>query len=250
MSGHSKWANIKHRKARQDSKRSKIWSKCARAIIVAAKNGGGDPDANLTLRYAIDEAKAANMPKDTIENAVKKGSGELGTAHYESAIYEGYGPNGVAVLLDILTDNRNRTAGEIRKIFDKSGGNLGASGCVAYVFAVKGEMFVSKKAADEDAIMAVALDAGAEDVKDDGDVWQVLCEPSSFIAVRNAVQGAGIAIESSGINKIPSTTVACTGRDAERVMNLVDQLEDHDDVQKVYANFDIADDVLAALGNG
>jgi len=247
MAGHSKWANIKHRKARQDAKRSKIWSKCARAIIVAAKNGGGDPAANLTLRYAIDEAKSENMPKDTIENAIKKGAGGNDGASYEEVIYEGYGPNGVAVMLDILTDNRNRTAGEVRKIFERANGSLGTSGCVAYIFTAKGQVFVSKEAADEDTIMTAALEAGAEDVIDEDESWQVVCEPSDFIAVKEGIEAAEIAIESSGITKIPSTTVTCSGDDARKLMNLYEALEDHDDVQKVYANFEIPDEELAAM---
>jgi len=249
MSGHSKWANIKHKKARNDAVRGKVWSKCARAIIVAAKNGGGDPTANLTLRYAVDEAKAANMPKDTIENAIKKGAGELGSESYESILYEGYGPGGVAIMLDILTDNRNRTAPEIRIIFEKHGGNLGATGCVAYNFNAKGEVFVSKKAADEDAITAAVLEAGADDIVDDGESWQILSEPRDFIAVRQALEGAGFAVESAGISMIPSNTVVCTGKDAKRVLTLVGLLEDHDDVQKVHANFEIPDEELASLEN-
>jgi len=247
MAGHSKWANIKHRKARQDSKRSKVWSKCARAIIVAAKNGGGDPDANLTLRYAIDDAKAQNMPKDTIENAIKKGTGDIEGASYESVVYEGYGPNGVAIMLDILTDNRNRTAGEIRKLFEKSGGNLGTTGCVAYIFENKGQIFISKEAADEEQLMELALEAGADDINEDEDGWEIQTEPSAFIPVREALAGAGVAIESAELTMIPNNTVACTGRDAEKVYQLVDNLDDHDDVQKVYANFNISEEEMAAL---
>ena len=183
MAGHSKWANIKHRKARQDAKRSKIWSKCSRAIIVAAKIGGGDPEQNLSLRYAIDEAKAVNMPKDTIEKAIAKGAGSGDGANYESIVYEGYGPAGVAIMLDILTDNRNRTAPEVRKIFEKYNGNLGTTGCVAYIFQSKGEIFIAKDAIDEDSIMAIVLDAGAEDVIDAEEAWQILCDPTDFIAV-------------------------------------------------------------------
>ena len=246
MAGHSKWANIKHKKARVDAKRSRVWSKCARAIIVAAKNGG-DPATNLTLRYAIDEAKAENMPKDTIEKSIKKGSGELGTETYEQVIYEGYGPAGVAILLDILTDKRTRTAPEIKKLFERGNGNMGTTGCVSYIFQSKGQVIVSKEAADEDTIMTLALDAGAEDVADLDDSWQVLSEPSEFIAVREAIEGAEIAIESAGITMIPNTTVTITGKDVQKVINLIDNLEDHDDVQKVHANFEIPDDELAAL---
>jgi YebC/PmpR family DNA-binding regulatory protein len=247
MAGHSKWANIKHRKARQDAKRGKMWSKCSRAIIVAAKNGGGDPDANLTLRYAIDDAKAENMPKDTIEKAIAKGAGDTEGANYENLIYEGYGPGGVALLVDILTDNRNRTAAEIRKIFEKYNGNLGASGCVAYLFHAKGQVFIAKTDADEDAVMAAVLEAGADDVADDGESWQVLCDPSDLLAVRDAVEAAALPVESSGITMIPDTTITCAGRAAEKIINLVEAIEDHDDVQKVHANFDIPEEDLAAL---
>ncbi len=247
MAGHSKWANIKHRKARQDAKRGSMWSKCARAIIVAAKNGGGDPAMNLTLRYAIDEARAANMPKDTIENAIKKGTGDLGGASYESSVYEGYGPKGVAVMLEILTDNRNRTAGEIRKIFEKGNGNLGTSGCVSYLFQPKGQLFVAKKDASEEKIMETVLEAGAEDVVDDGDTWQVLSEPGDFIAVKEAVEAAEVPIESASIAQVPDTTVTVEGKAVQTLLNLVEALEDHDDVQKVYANFDIPDEQMAGL---
>ncbi|HEX7011014.1 MAG TPA: YebC/PmpR family DNA-binding transcriptional regulator [Phycisphaeraceae bacterium] len=249
MAGHSKWANIKHKKARADAKRGKLWSKCARAIIVAAKNGGGDPASNLALRYAIEEARAANMPKDTIENAIKKGTGELAAESYESVIYEGYGPGGVAIMLDILTDNRNRTAPEIRKIFEKYGGNLGGSGCVAYLFQNKGQIFVGKQGpgASEEAVMTVALEAGAEDITDEGETWQVLTEPAQLIPVREALEQAGMTLESAQLTMVPSTTVSCTGSEAQRLLELVDALEDHDDVQKVYANFEIPDEELAAL---
>ncbi len=247
MAGHSKWANIKHRKARQDAKRSKIWSKCARAIIVAAKNGGGDPTTNLTLRYAIDEAKAANMTKDTINNAVKKGSGDGDANSYEEIVYEGYGPNGVAVLLDILTDNRNRTVSEIRKIFERANGNLGTSGCVAYLFTAQGQIYIAKEAADEDTIMMTALDAGAQDVADEEDVWLITCETTDFIGLREALEAVEIEIAEAQITKVPSTTIACTGSDATKVFRLMDSLEDHDDVQKAYANFDISDEEMETI---
>jgi YebC/PmpR family DNA-binding regulatory protein len=247
MAGHSKWANIKHRKARQDSKRSKVWSKCARAIIVAARNGGGDASANLTLRYAVDEAKAANMPKDTIENAIKKGTGDLEGEQYEQVIYEGYGPNGVAIMLDILTNNRNRTAGEIRKIFERANGNLGTTGCVAYVFESKGQLLIEKAKATEEQLMDIALEAGAEDITDEDEAWQVLCEPTNLIPVREAIERAGIEIASAQITMIPNNTVTCTGDDARKVLNLLDHLEDHDDVQKVHSNVDVPEEELAAL---
>ena len=247
MAGHSKWANIKHRKGRQDAKRSKIWSKCSRAIIVAAKNGGGDPDSNLALRYAIDEAKSQNMPKDTIEKAIAKGSGKDDSANYESVVYEGYGAGGVAVMLDCLTDNKNRTVPEVRKIFEKFGGNLGASGCVAYNFDSKGQLFVAKEGAEEEAVMNAALEAGAEDFVDADESWEVTCEPSDYVTVHQALEAGGFTIESGSVTMIPQTTVECTGKDARKVFNLVEALEDHDDVQKVHANFDIPDDEMEAL---
>ncbi len=250
MAGHSKWANIKHRKARQDAKRSKIWSKCARAIIVAAKNGGGDPATNLTLRYAIDEAKAENMPKDTIANAVKKGSGEGNTETYEEIVYEGYGPNGVAVMLDILTDNRNRTASEIRKIFERAGGNLGTSGCVAYIFKSQGQIYIAKDKVEEEQLMDIALEAGAQDVVDEEEAWLVVTDTADYMTVREAIETAGIEVDSAQLTKVPDNTVACTGKDAEKVYNLMDNLEDHDDVQKAYANFDIDDEELAKIEAG
>ncbi len=247
MAGHSKWANIKHKKARNDAKRGKAWSKCVRAIIMAAKNGGGDPGTNLTLRYAIEEAKAENVPKDTIANGIKKGTGELEGVNYESVVYEGYGANGVAVMLETLTDNRNRTAPEIKKLLEKYGGNLGTNGCVSYLFKACGEAYVAKSEADEEKLMEVALEAGAQDVVDTGESWQVLAEPEGFIAVREAIDAAGIAIESAGLTMVPSTTVTCRGKDAQKVFNLIEALEDHDDVQKIHANFEIPDDEMALL---
>jgi len=247
MAGHSKWANIKHRKAREDAKKGKMWSKCARAIIVAAKSGGGDPDTNLALRYAIEEAKSCNMPKDTIANAIKKGTGELAGESYEQIVYEGYGPNGVAFMVDCLTDNRNRTAAEMKKLFEKAGGNLGTTGCVAYGFHPKGEVLVDRSAVDEENLMLAVLDAGAEDVVDAGDHWQVRCEPADHQAVRQAVEENELPIARAGITMIPETTVNCTDRDARRILEMLEALEDHDDVQNVYANFEISDETLAAL---
>lgn len=248
MAGHSAWKNIRHKKAARDAKRGKVWTKCARAIIVAAKSGGGDPGMNHVLRAAIDEARAANMPRETIENAIKKGTGELSSENFESIIYEGYGPNGVAMMLEILTDNRNRTSPEVKKIFEKFGGNLGTTGCVAYVFNARGEVVVPKSAADEDTITAAVLDAGAQDVVDGGEMWQVLCDPPDLQAVRAAAEEAGLPIESWGMTMIPSTTVSCAGDDAKRVLGLIEALEDHDDIQKVHANFEIADSEIAAMG--
>ncbi|WP_428387914.1 YebC/PmpR family DNA-binding transcriptional regulator [Mucisphaera sp.] len=247
MAGHSKWANIKHRKGRQDARRSKIWSKCSRAIIVAARNGGGDPAMNLALRYAIDDAKSENMPKDTIANAIKKGAGNADGESYEAVVYEGYGPNGVAVMLDCLTDNKNRTVPELRKIFEKCGGNLGASGCVAYNFQSKGQVYISKEAISEEALMELVLEAGAEDVTDEGESFRVLTQPADLIPVREAIEAAGLEVESAQLAMIPETTVTCTGKDAKKVLDLMETLEDHDDVQKVHANFDIPDEEMAGL---
>jgi YebC/PmpR family DNA-binding regulatory protein len=247
MAGHSHWANIKHKKAKLDARRGKVWSKCARAIIVAAKNGGGDPDMNVTLRYAVEDAKAANMPKDTIENAIRKGTGELGGQNFERLTYEGYGPGGVAIMLDILTDNRNRTAPELRIIFSKNGGNLASAGSVAYLFTPRGQVFIPAAAGDEDTIMAAALEAGAEDVEPIEDSWQVTTEPAQLIAIRDLLEKSGLPIESAEITMVPGNTVSVAGDDAERVLKLIDALEDHDDVQKVYANFEMPEDTLAAL---
>ncbi|MFK7789977.1 MAG: YebC/PmpR family DNA-binding transcriptional regulator [Phycisphaeraceae bacterium] len=247
MAGHSKWANIRHRKGRQDARRSKIWSKCSRAIIVAAKAGGGDPGMNLNLRYAIDEAKAQNMPKDTIAKAVEKGSGGGDGSDYEEILYEGYGPNGVALMIEILTDNRNRTASELRKVFEKGGGNLGASGCVAYNFEKKGELYIEKDKADEDQLMELALEAGAEDIEDDDEAWRIVTDPSTFITVKDAIENANIEIASASLSMIAANTVECLGKDAAKVLKLIDAFEDHDDVQKVHANFDIPDEEMAKL---
>ncbi len=250
MAGHSKWANIRHRKARQDSKRSKIWSKCSRAIIVAAKQGGGDPDQNLTLRYAIDEAKSANMPKDTITKAVAKGAGGGDGESYEEIVYEGYGPNGVAVLIETLTDNKNRTVPELRKMFEKAGGNLGASGSVAFNFERKGEIFLAKDKVTEEALMDVALEAGAQDIEDHEEAWRVLTGVNEYHAVRGAIEKAGLEPDAASLVMIATNTVKCTGKDAEKILRFIDNLEDHDDIQHVHANFDIPDEEYEALAAG
>lgn len=243
MAGHSKWANIKHRKARQDAVRGKAWSKCSRAIMAAAKSGS-DPDSNLTLRYAIDEAKACNMPKDTIEKAIKKGAGELGAETYEEVRYEGYGPNGVAVIVDCLTDKVTRTAPEMRKIFEKAGGNLGKPGAVAFGFNHLGLILIEADKVTEDQIMELALEAGAEDVAESDGGWEITTQPADFLPVREALEGANIELVSAELTLIPSTTVACDGETAEKVVRLIDTLEDHDDVQKVYTNADLPDGVM------
>ena len=247
MAGHSAWKNIKHKKAAADAKRGKAWSKCVRAIIMAARQGGGDPDANISLRAAIDEARYHNVPRDTMENAIKKGTGELAKDDIAAVLYEGYGPGGVAMLLEILTDNRDRTAPEIKGIFQKHGGNLGASGCAAYLFQSKGEIFVNKAQTTEDKLMETALDAGAEDVTDEGESWRVVCESALLIKVRQGVEKAGVEVEKANLTMQPATTVAVRGENAQRVLSLLEALEDHDDVQKVYANFEIPEEELAGL---
>src|SRR5262245_5310065 len=247
MAGHSAWKNIKHKKAAADAKRGKIWSKCSRAIIVAARNGGGDPKFNTTLRYAIDEAKASNMPKDTIEKAVKKGTGETEGVKYESVRYEGYGPGGVAMILDCLTDNLNRTASEIRLIFDKAGGNVGKPGSVAYTFSSKGVILIETEKVSEDRLMELALEAGGEDVVQADGGWQVTTAPADFLKVKDAIIAAGIETASAEVSMLPQNTVECDATLAGKIMKLIDALEDHDDVQKVFSNADIADEVMARL---
>ena len=249
MAGHSHWANIARKKSLIDAKRGKLWSKLAKAIIVAAKHGGADPDANLRLRYAIDAAKAVSMPKDNIQRAIKTGTGELKGGDLEESLYEGYGAGGVAVLCEILTDNKNRTAPEIRKIFEMCGGKLGGTGCVAYLFERKGLVRLPQAACDEDRLMEVALDAGADDVKLSGDRWEVTCEPAAMAAVVDALGKAGLTVESNEIVRIPTNTVDVDDVDtARQVLTLMERLDDHDDVQSVSANFSIPDEALAQLG--
>lgn len=241
MAGHSHWARIKRSKAVVDARRGKLWSKLARAVILAARNGP-DPDANLALRYAIDAAKDANMPRDTIERAIKKGSGELGADSIEELIYEGYGPGGAAVMCRILTDNRHRTSGEIKNIFDNRGGNLGATNCVAWMFTKRGVFMIPKSQADEETLTNLALDVGADDVKPAGeDAFELSCDPSIFAAVRKALDEAGIKPDSAEITMVASTTVTLSGDQAAAMMRLIDALEDHDDVQNVYTNVEISD---------
>ncbi|MBL1219084.1 MAG: YebC/PmpR family DNA-binding transcriptional regulator [Planctomycetes bacterium] len=248
MAGHSKWANIKHRKARQDAVKGKQWSKCSKAIMAAAKSGP-DPDQNLGLRYAIDEARAVNMPKDTIEKAIKKGSGELNDGEeFHEIRYEGYGPNGVAIMVDCLTDNLNRTAPEIRKIFERSGGNMGVSGSVSFGFTQRGLISLDLEQTTEDQLMELALDAGAEDIQQSEDGWEVYTDPTSLHAVRVALEAGGLVIGSCKMTMIPSTTVECGGSSADKIVRLMDAFEDHEDVQKVWANFDIPEEDMARLG--
>lgn len=248
MAGHSHWAGIKHKKAANDAKRGKLWSKIARMIIVAAKAGGGDPNQNLTLRYAIDKGKAANMPKDTIEKAIKKGTGEIEGVVYEEVLYEGYAPGGIAIMLDGLTDNRNRTAPEIKKLFEKRGGSLGASGCVSWMFEKKGLFAVKTETVDEETLMDVALSAGADDMENTGEIYEITCEPAAFEDIKNALAENDIATETAEISMIPQNTVPVENAEqAKKVLALIDDFEDHDDVQNVYANFDISDDILKQL---
>lgn len=247
MAGHSHWAGIKHKKALIDSKRGKLWSKLSKAIIVAARQGGGDPEMNLRLRYAIDDAKAGNMPKDTISRAVKKGTGELGGGNLEEVLYEGYGPGGVAVLCEILTDNRNRTAPEIRKAFEVCDGKLGATGCVAWMFDRKGLILIGEKETDEDTLFELALEAGADDVKRDDDKYIVTCDPDIFSEVAKAIDEANIATEVREITRLPKETVDLDVKSARKVLKLMEKLDDHDDVQNVSSNFNIPDEAMAEL---
>lgn len=248
MSGHSHWAGIKHKKAANDAKRGRVWSKIARIIIVAAKSGGGDPGQNLTLRYAIDKGKAANMPKDTIEKAIKKGTGELGAISYDDVLYEGYGQNGVAIMVDGLTDNRNRTAPEIKKIFEKRGGSLGASGCVNWMFHKKGLITVATSAIDENELMEIALSEGADDMQTTGDVYELTCEPGAYEQLKNALQEKEIPTEIAEISMVPQSTITIDNVDtAKKILRLMDELEDHDDIQNVYANFDIPDEIVSQI---
>jgi YebC/PmpR family DNA-binding regulatory protein len=249
MSGHSHWAGIKHKKALVDAKRGKLWSKLAKAIIIAAKHGGGDPDANLRLRYAIDDAKAVSMPKENIQRAIKRGTGELEGASLDEVIYEGYGSGGVAVLCEVLTDNRNRTVGEIRKIFELSDGKLGASGCVAWMFDTKGLFLVPASAVDEEKLMEVALDAGADDVRRVEDKFEVTCDPTIYRDLSKAMADAGVTPEASTITRIAKNTVdVSVPETAQKVLKLMERLDDHDDVQTVASNFNIPNEVLKAVG--
>ena len=249
MSGHSKWSSIKHKKGAADVKRGKLFSKLARAIIVAAKEGGGDPVNNLALQNAIEKARQYSMPKDNIERAIAKGAGEgADGSDFETVVYEGYGPEGVAVIVEALTDNRNRTASDVRHAFSRFGGSLGATGAVAWQFERRGVVLVPAEGVDEEELFLAAADAGAEDVNRDGDVFEVTSAPESLSAVREAIAGAGFTIENFELAMIPKTTVSVDDEvKAKSVMRLIDALEDNDDVQDVYANFDIPEQVLEAV---
>jgi len=246
MAGHSKWANIKHRKGAQDAKRGKIFTKIIKELTVAARIGGGDPDINPRLRTAVDKAKQANMPKDNVDRAIKKGTGDLDGVSYEEGLFEGYGPGGVALIVEFLTDNRTRTVADVRHCFSKYGGNLGVSGSVAFLFDRKGLISFSADN-DFDQIFEIALEAGAEDVKDEEDVYEVITDPADFIPVREAMAAAGLKWETAETTMIPQNQVMLEGKPAETMLKLMDALEDNDDVQNVYANFDISEDELAKI---
>lgn len=240
MAGHSHWANIKHKKAANDAKRGKVWSKLVKAIMVAAKHGGSDPDGNVSLRFAIIEAKGANVPKDTIERAIKKGAGELAGQSFESIRYEGYGPGGVALIIDSLTDNRTRTVGDIRMILSKWGGNLGATGCVAFLFEQKGLIAIEEARVKEERLMEIALEAGATDIAHEDGAWIVTTTPSDFARVKEAIDAAGIETASAEVTMDPANAVAVSGDIADKLTKMLDAIEDHDDVQKVYTNHEVA----------
>ncbi|MEK6814530.1 MAG: YebC/PmpR family DNA-binding transcriptional regulator [Nitrospirota bacterium] len=245
MSGHSKWATTKHKKAVVDGRRGKLFTKLIKEITIAARMGGGDPEGNPRLRLAIAKAKEANMPHDNMKRAIQKGTGDLPGESYEEIVYEGYGPGGVAVLMEITTDNKNRTASDIRHIFSKAGGNLGEAGCVAWMFSKKGYLLVSKGGVDEESLMAAALESGAEDIRsDDPESYEVLTAPADFERVRAALSAAKLPVTTAEVTMIPSSTVAIEGKDAEAMIRLMDALDDHDDVNHVYANFDVPQDVL------
>lgn len=249
MAGHSHWAGIKHKKAAVDNKRGKLWSKLSKSIIVAAKVGGGDPDANIRLRTAIADAKAVSMPKDNIERAIKKGTGELDGGNVDEVLYEGYGPDGVAVMCEIFTDNRNRTAPEIRKVFEVHGGKLGATNCVAWMFDRKGLFLVDVDKTDEEELMEVAMEAGADDIRREGKQFEVLCEVDVYSDVSAALEDAGIETAAKEVTRIPSNTVDLDVDGARRVIKLMEALDDHDDVQNVSANFNVDDETLAAISD-
>jgi YebC/PmpR family DNA-binding regulatory protein len=247
MSGHSKWSSIKHKKAATDAKRGKIFTKLIKEITVSARMGGGDMEANPRLRAAILAAKSENMPKDNIERAIKKGTGELEGVSYEESIYEGYGPGGAAVLIESLTDNKNRTVADIRHIFSKRGGNMGENGCVAWMFDKKGYIAIENKAVDEEGLMEAALDAGAEDIREDDSNFEVITAPEDFEAVKAAIDNASISYLVAEVTMLPQTTTFLKANEAEQMVKLMEALEDCDDVQKVYTNADIPDEIVNSI---
>ncbi|MEW5932189.1 MAG: YebC/PmpR family DNA-binding transcriptional regulator [Bacillota bacterium] len=247
MSGHSKWANIKHTKAKKDAERGNLFSKLAREIIVAARQGGGNPEANSRLRLAIERAREANMPADNIARLIKRGTGELEGVTYEELTYEGYGPGGVAIMVEAVTDNRNRTTGELRYIFSRHGGSLGETGCVNWMFRRRGYISLDRRVGDEDTVLGVALEAGAEDFQSDEESYEVITAPEDLERVKAALEEKGLRAEVAEVTMIPQSTVRVSGKEAEQVLRLMDALSDHDDVQRVFSNFDMAADEMRRL---
>jgi YebC/PmpR family DNA-binding regulatory protein len=250
MSGHSKWAQIKHKKAHTDAKRGKVFTKIVKELAVAARAGGGDPDGNPRLRLAMEKAKEANMPSENIKRAIMKGTGELPGTSYEESVYEGYGPGGTALLIETLSDNKNRTVSELRHLLSKSGGSLGEAGCVAWIFQKKGYLLVNKKNTDEDSLMSIVLDAGAEDLKNEPaeENYEVVTMPENIAAVRQALEKQKVPVSHAEVTMLPKTYVPLNGPAAEQMVRLMDALEDHEDVQNVYANFDIPDEAMSLKG--
>jgi YebC/PmpR family DNA-binding regulatory protein len=247
MSGHSKWASIKHKKAANDAKRGKVFTKLIKEVTVAAKEGGGDPDKNPRLRTAIANAKAQNVPNDKIETSILRGTGQLPGMNFEEVSYEGYGPGGVAIIVEVVTDNKNRSISDMRYFFSKNGGNLGEKNCVAWMFNKKGLINIDKDKANEDDIIAIALDAGAEDVKVDEDSYEIVTSPEDFEKVKKAIDDAGIETNLAEVSIIPQTTIKVEGKEAHQVLKLIEALEEYDDTQNVHANFDIDDDIIEQL---
>ncbi len=248
MSGHSKWSTIKRKKGKADQERGRLFTKLIRELVVSAREGGGDPVSNPRLRTAVDNARGSNMPAANIDKAIKRGTGELPGVTYEAVTYEGYGPQGVAIMVEVLTDNKNRTTAEIRHILAKHGGNLGEVGCVSWMFHQKGSVIVEKGKATVDDLMVAALDAGAEDVRDEGDFFEVVTGPGGLEQVKEALSKIGVEFTSAGLTREPQTVIKLEGKHAEQILRVMDALEDNDDVQKVYSNFDVPDDVIDKLG--
>jgi len=246
MSGHSKWHTIKHKKGAADAKRGKIFTRLIKELTVAARNGGGDPDTNPRLRTIVLEAKANNMPRENIDRAIRRGTGEEPGVSYEEVTYEGYGPGGVALMIETLTDNKNRTVGEIRHLLSKHAGNLAAENSVAWMFSRKGQIVVEKGKVDEDKLLSVALDAGADDMNDDGSVWEVVCAPEQFEAVCDAVKGLGVSPATAEVAMVPQNYIKLVGKEAQQMLKLMEAIEDHDDVQHVWANFDVEEKEIEA----
>jgi YebC/PmpR family DNA-binding regulatory protein len=246
MSGHSKWHTIKHKKGAADAKRGKIFTRLIKELTVAARNGGGDPDTNPRLRTIVLEAKANNMPRENIDRAIRRGTGEEPGVSYEEVTYEGYGPGGVALMIETLTDNKNRTVGEIRHLLSKHAGNLAAENSVAWMFSRKGQIVVEKGKVDEDKLLSVALDAGADDMNDDGSAWEVVCAPEQFEAVRDAVKGLGVSPATAEVAMVPQNYIKLVGKEAQQMLKLMEAIEDHDDVQHVWANFDVEEKEIEA----